>query len=301
MSEEIAIPTAPPSDPLAILEADARMMSAVKATLVKGQSVFDYEGKPYIAKSGWRKIRRAGRINVELLNDGVKVIGTDDLGEYYVWKYKARATDPAGNFVESDGACSSRDPFFAKARGGYRPSHEVNESDILHTAQTVAFNRAISDLVGGGELSWEEIQGKADRTISYATPAHAPSQNIPTPPPIDSNQGAPPYRPEPVPSPAQPGSAKDDPPKGSVEWKRAEIWRMLLEVAEGDPNTAAALLEQETAWTNAKGEDVPGRKDVAKLTQRQIPLVYEKVGKFHARSASMNDGGVELIEGGEPW
>ena len=58
-----------------------------------------------------------------------------------------------------DDDTKKRDDVF-KVDGKWRrlkPPREVNEHDILATAETRAKNRAISDLVGGGSVSAEEI------------------------------------------------------------------------------------------------------------------------------------------------
>jgi len=50
---------------------------------------------------------------------------------------------PKGRTVAHDGVASSRDKFFTK--GG---KTEAREKDIVHKAETAAYNRAIMDLTG---------------------------------------------------------------------------------------------------------------------------------------------------------
>lgn len=118
-------------------------------------------GNPYIKKSGWRKMKTAFGTSIEYLDDGKRTLGKDSEGEYYVWRYKVRAITPSGIYQDSDGACSSRKAFFSKK---YGKRVDPEEEDIILMAQTVAINRAISDLVGGGEVSAEEMYGRENST-----------------------------------------------------------------------------------------------------------------------------------------
>lgn len=83
-----------------------------------------------------------------------KIITGTELDDYeFVWHIWSRATAPNGQFRESTGHCASseRDGKFA---------HLYH--DVYATAETRSKNRAILELVGFGEVSAEEIQGKKD-------------------------------------------------------------------------------------------------------------------------------------------
>lgn len=96
----------------------------------------------YIKKSGWRKIQVAYGIRTEILDHE----RTDQKGMIF-HNYQVRATSPGGSYAEAIGSCNSGERQFAHG-----------ESDIMMTAQTRATNRAISDLVGGGDVSAEEME-----------------------------------------------------------------------------------------------------------------------------------------------
>jgi len=119
------------------------------------------KGTPFIKKSGWRKYKTAFGVTIQYLDDGIRTEGEDKEGKYYVWRYKVRAIAPNGIYQDSDGAASSRKAFFSKKKG---QRIDPEEEDIILTAQTVAINRAVSDLVGGGEVSAEEMIGKPNKT-----------------------------------------------------------------------------------------------------------------------------------------
>jgi hypothetical protein len=121
----------------------------------KGEHVAEH-----IKKTGWAKLALIFNLNVEFIKRE-KLWGEDSNGKYYIWTYHVRAIAPNGRYQEAEGACSSRDPFFAKR---YDPQTkeerwiEPDEKNIMLKAQSVAFNRAVSFLIGGGELSAEEIE-----------------------------------------------------------------------------------------------------------------------------------------------
>ena len=105
----------------------------------------------YIKKSGWRKFSTVFNLDCRII-DKNRDAYEDPEGKYYVWTYDVRVTAPNGRFQDAEGVATSRDPFFTK--GGKQIPEEKN---IMLKAQTVGFNRAISDLIGGGAKSAEEV------------------------------------------------------------------------------------------------------------------------------------------------
>lgn len=105
----------------------------------------------YIKKSGWRKFSTVFNLDCQLIDKNRETY-EDPEGKYYVWTYDVRVTAPNGRFQDAEGVATSRDPFFTK--GGKQLPEEKN---IMLKAQTVGFNRAISDLIGGGAKSAEEM------------------------------------------------------------------------------------------------------------------------------------------------
>ncbi len=107
----------------------------------------------YIRKSGWRKLAMVFGVNLKVLEMD-REDHEDDDGPYYLWNARVRAEHLAsGKYAEGIGVASSRDQFFT--RGGKR---RADEKDIKLKAQTVGANRAISDLIGGGQMSAEETE-----------------------------------------------------------------------------------------------------------------------------------------------
>jgi len=114
------------------------------------------DGK-FVKKSGWRKIAKAFMLSVELRDVTVE---RDDAGQPTRASAIARALHaPSGQYSDGDGYCSVDERRFAADSG-----KQKLENDLRATATTRAKNRAISDLVGMGAVSAEEVE---------ATPAAA--------------------------------------------------------------------------------------------------------------------------------
>lgn len=107
----------------------------------------DYQpiaGKNYIKKSGWMKIALACNVSLEKREERVEDLESG----VRVYHYTYRAIAPSGRFADAVGSASTDEREF---------THEVH--DVRALAQTRACNRAISNLVGGGEVSAEEMVG----------------------------------------------------------------------------------------------------------------------------------------------
>ena len=121
-----------------------RAFQELKSKLLDENDVVQIEGKKYIKRSGWRKIALAFNISTEI----VEVSREEKDGKYIV-RVKARAVAPNGRISEELGVCDSSE----FENGRLKPSiHNIETK-----ATTRALNRAISNLVGGGEVSAEEI------------------------------------------------------------------------------------------------------------------------------------------------
>ena len=117
--------------------------------------------QPKKKKSAWRKLARAFNISDDIVDE--KVI-RDECHRIISAKFIVKATLPNGRYGMGVGDCSIYDkvkkddekeptPFELRKR------FNNAEHDVLTTAHTRAKSRAISDLVGGGEVSAEELSG----------------------------------------------------------------------------------------------------------------------------------------------
>lgn len=106
----------------------------------------------YTKKSGFRKIATFFG-----LSDSIKEktrIDRED-GSFY-WMITVEAKAPNGRVSQGVGICDSKERNFAHL-----------EHDVYATAHTRAKNRAISDLVAGGEVSAEEMDNREFRESTY--------------------------------------------------------------------------------------------------------------------------------------
>jgi len=101
-------------------------------------SIITIRGKKFRKKSYWRAIARGFYVDTELVSEERIEVG-DDRG----YEVCYRATTPDGRSTTGDGACMG-----SEKQGDSRTLHNVRAH-----AHTRAKNRAISDLVGFGEVS----------------------------------------------------------------------------------------------------------------------------------------------------
>ena len=156
----------PVADNAQIVEA-WRNYQELKRDLLTQADYQNIQGKNCIKKSGWRKIQTAFGISDELIKEERKTIGNS-----FVYEITVKVSSMNGRFAYGVGSCASSERKFAHA-----------EHDVRSTAHTRAKNRAISDLVGGGEVSAEEMMSQ---TVTKNSP---PQENATTfNDPFDDNQ-----------------------------------------------------------------------------------------------------------------
>ena len=114
-----------------------------------GRPAIEGEGSPHIKRSGWRKLARFFGLSWDI--EKTEKLVMEQGG--YMYKVRVKVWHPAGASVVSEGVATSQDAFFTK--GGRQ---EAKEENIIMKAQTVAINRGVDDILGGGEVSAEELQ-----------------------------------------------------------------------------------------------------------------------------------------------
>lgn len=146
--------------------------------------------------------------------------------------------------IEAIGTRTSRDEFFTW--GGKKPPSEIDRGDVKKAAYTNCIGNGITRLLGIRNLTWEDLAaagiGKEDVSkIEYKKPEMSQE-------------------------------AKD---------QRAEIGRMLLEMAGGSEEAAAEKLKEFTSFIGRDGKEVPGKTKLKELTEKMIPVTYGKVKKAY--------------------
>jgi hypothetical protein len=179
-------------------------------------AIMELDGKKFRKKQYWRGVAVAFNLTIETVEErrvvaGQFADGRDNFG-YVITK---RATAPNGRTVASDGTCfavekarrfkcphphpswkgktlhfptSSCPDFDPEFQWRTLPG-EATEHNVRGHASTRAFNRAVSDLVGFGEVSAEEVDRDDDHGY------HAPPDAT-----VLSGQGKPPARPTATPT-----------------------------------------------------------------------------------------------------
>jgi hypothetical protein len=126
------------------------------------QSFVDRKGEKhsFVKRSGWRKIALWCDLNIE---NRTTEIDRDANGKPLRARVIARAVAPSGRFADGEGGCDLTE------RSVSKPEH-----DLLAIAATRAVNRAVSNLVGLGAVSAEEMDGTGEPMTPESGPPYGP-------------------------------------------------------------------------------------------------------------------------------
>ena len=247
-------------------EAEARIdaIKQIKSLALRVTNTADWvdqQGKPYLVSSGAEKVARLFGIwwgNMKY----TKEEGEDTKGKFYIYSCM-------GNFslknqtIEAIGTCSSRDPFFGKANGEWKPIYEVDEPNIKKSAYSNCIVNGITRLLGIRNLTWEEIQKGAGIDQSKVSK-------------VEYGKGA----------KGGNTSTKDE------KELQDDLWTMLMNMESGSPDMAAKHLEQLTEFKSRDGKMVSGVKSIKALKGKRLEVTYGKAKKEHDEwFKGMEDGG----------
>jgi hypothetical protein len=143
---------------------DLKSFEQMKSRLLSNADYQAIQGKNFIKKSGWRKLALVFNISDEVVDKSRE----NRPDGSFVWSFRVRATAPNGRYTESVGSCDSRERRFSHV-----------EHDVLATASTRAKSRAISDLIGAGEITAEELDHDRD-SLEVTNEPTMESLGIPT-------------------------------------------------------------------------------------------------------------------------
>jgi hypothetical protein len=121
-----------------------REYQQIQAALDKAMPdcIMTIQGRRFRKKSYWRAIATAFNLTVELRRDE-----RIQEGEDWGWLVAYRATAPNGRSSDGDGTCMASE----------KRSSQATIHNVRAHAHTRAWNRAVSNLVGFGEVSAEEM------------------------------------------------------------------------------------------------------------------------------------------------
>src|SRR5262245_6852703 len=142
----------------------------VQASLDKNMpdQIIRLDGRPFRRKGYWRAITVAFNLSVELVEERREVFGALPNGaENFAYLVTYRATTTTGRSQTGDGACTAAEKSVGRMR--------ATEHNVRSHAHTRAYNRAVSNLCGFGEVSAEEVEHDAPE-LDQADRGVAPGQ-----------------------------------------------------------------------------------------------------------------------------
>jgi len=176
--------------------------------------IMDLEGKKFRKKGYWRAVALAFNLTVEPSDERRELAGTFlDGRQNFGWVVTYKATNAGGRMAFGDGSCFAIEkarrfkcphPDPKQPGNPRRTEHfphntcpdfdpnfswrvlpgEATEHNVRSHAHTRAFNRAVSNLVGFGEVSAEEVEhGQADEPAKGAHAAGAAPASAAAPAP----------------------------------------------------------------------------------------------------------------------
>ena len=135
--------------------------------------IMTLEGKPFRKKGYWRAIAVAFNLRTDCVRETQETDGSFTDGHpNFGWHVVYRATASNGRCATGDGSCCAVEK--ARRRDDADPwatlPAQASQHNVRAHAHTRAFNRAVSNLVGFGEVSAEEIERDAPTRHGEAPP-----------------------------------------------------------------------------------------------------------------------------------
>jgi hypothetical protein len=146
--------------------------------------VITIEGRKFRRKGYWRGVATAFNLSLELVEERREVHGTfEDGHDNFVFFVVYRATAPNGRAAIGDGACAALEKANRREANKWaRLPWQATEHNVRSHAHTRAFNRAVSSLVGFGEVSAEELEREDDAPPEAMPAGSAASAHLESPP-----------------------------------------------------------------------------------------------------------------------
>jgi len=146
---------------LAIAQKRLVIMPKLIQLAARRTSVYDWVdmgNRPYLTGTGAEKIATA--FGCRICNVKIeKRTSEDELGAFYFYIVFADVSLPQDlGSLQVIGTCSSRDQFFARKHGQWRPLSEVDETNIVKAAYTNMEVNGMSRLLGLRGLTWSALE-----------------------------------------------------------------------------------------------------------------------------------------------
>lgn len=214
----------------------------------------DEGGKPYLFGSGAEKIAAAYGVTWKFIGEPKKEVRQHSEGDFYIYTIKGKFS-AFGQSIEVYGTRSSRDKLFGlrynetAKKKMYIPSEDVDEPNIIKSAQTNCIANGIKRLLGLRNITWAEL-GKIG--IKPSTK-------------VNYNKGA---------------NTTESADPGDVD-KQHELRGYIISMYPGtDPEsqkTRKEYLESMTKFTAKDGKEVRGIRDLEKLVGIRLNIALHNV------------------------
>ena len=193
-------------------------------------------------KSAWRKLATAFNISDDILKEEIT---RDECSRIINARFVVKATLPNGRYGMGSGACSIYDKITKKdtvepTPFELRQRFTNAEHDVISTAHTRAKSRAISDLIGAGEVSAEELSGAGIAKPTKPVKPVKPTSSKPKPSkPVTNNAN---LGNKPKPKPSAPSKPVDE----AIEVEATEVTEEPKSFKEiCDSNSALTMAVQQ--------------------------------------------------------
>ena len=220
----------------AMMEEAIRAYTAIQQTIDRAlpDCIMRIQGKAFRKKNYWRAVTTAFNLTVECAAEK-----WENFDGEWCCDVTYRATAPNGRAAFGDGSCS-----FREKKGAQATRHNVRSH-----AHTRAYNRAVSNLVGFGEVSAEEVERNHE-------------EERPEPPP---------RREAPRPDPGHPGNTEPV----TADELRVYWFARLAEVYPADGDAPAGLSDHDR---HAAQLGLFGHESLADLTDDDRIKIRRKLG-----------------------
>jgi hypothetical protein len=205
-------------------------------------------GNPYLQVSGAEKVARLFGISWRI--DEPKLVEYDD--GHFGFSYKGYFTLGVAT-IEFEGSRGSKDGFFSKAHGEDIPPSEIDQNDVKKAALTNTIGNGVTRILGIRNLSWEDLK---DAGIDVSKMAK-----------VDYKKKE---------------MSKD------VKDQRDNIGEMIMKMVGGKKEEASKMLEDLTSFTAKDGKEVKGKKSLADLSEKAVPVTYRKVKEEYEKWQKAN-------------
>jgi len=242
------------------MEAQGRIRKAC-INMLNVHDLVDQDGKPYLMWTGTAKIASAFGVSYDTPRFTQEIV-SDDKGEFINIQCETTVRY-AGRSVPEIGSCSTHDQFFAqrskwdaqthKSEKYFLPLSEIDINDIKKKALTNALNRGLKSLLGMS-FSWDEIAAATGNKITQSLCVQ-----------VRHGKGT--------------QGGKTEAPQTADA--KSKVWKMLLEMADGDTDLASKSLARLTTWKNRENKMVSGKTKIEDVSEAMMKHLVPAVEKEH--------------------